>query len=83
MATTTSKFIPELWSQQMLDTYKLRSEFHWPKRSKGAQLLRDAALGHPEYPEGEFNVHKKYATDAAKYLSAAIDADILNCVRGR
>ena len=45
-----AKFIPELWADALLKTYAdsmMASIF--PLRSRGAQLLRDAAIGHPEY----------------------------------
>lgn len=50
--TISSTFVPELWSKAMLDVYK-KNIFNTllPKRSKGTQLLRDAALGHQEYPD--------------------------------
>jgi hypothetical protein len=62
MATTSAQFIPELWSAEVLDKFK-QSIFEGmrPKRSKGAQMLRDAALGHPEYPEPKPELHRSYA----------------------
>lgn len=54
MAMEHSKFQAELWSQAIIDQYKKTLEMMGrPKRSAGAQMLRDAALGHPEYPEDE------------------------------
>lgn len=43
-----------LWSDELMKQYKSSLEMMLrPKRSAGAQMLRDAALGHPEYPEDE------------------------------
>ncbi len=83
MATTNSgTFIPELWSGKIIDTFKDALVFpHLPKRSKGAQLLRDAALGHPEYKEHYYD-EMDHTADASKYLANAIDADILTSLRG-
>ena len=56
MATTTGNFMPDLWSENIIKTYRNNlssaplAGYDKPKRSRGAQLLRDAALGHPEYP---------------------------------
>jgi hypothetical protein len=48
----TPNFIPELWSQELVEQLKENLIFGGrPKRSKAAQMLRDAALGHPEYPD--------------------------------
>jgi hypothetical protein len=61
------------------------------KRSRGTQLLRDAALGYPEYPDitdkgtisNAPDIHSHY-TDAAAYaFAAAVDRDILDSVRKR
>ena len=55
MATTNAQFMPDLWSIELLEKYKQsmldQLVGRRPKRSKAAQMLRDAALGHPEYPE--------------------------------
>ena len=53
MATVKSGFIPELWSSKIMGAYmkQLFDKLGLPKRSKGCQLLRDAALGHKEYPD--------------------------------
>lgn len=49
-AIKTASFIPEVWSQQILDTMKQTMwETVMPRRSHGAQLLRDVALGKPEF----------------------------------
>jgi hypothetical protein len=53
-----------------------------PKRSRGAQLLRDAALGHKEYPEHttatEVRIRNEYASHAADALAYNIDQSILS-----
>lgn len=52
MATTSAEFIPELWSQHLIDLMKENLVMAGrPKRDKASQMLRDAALGRPEYPE--------------------------------
>ena len=50
MQVEKSKFQSEIWSKELLKQYKKTIEMMThPKRSAGAQMLRDAALGHPEY----------------------------------
>lgn len=50
--TTTGMFNPEVWSAAIIDEFKKHmDEVLRPKRSVAVQQLRDAALGHPEYPE--------------------------------
>ena len=55
MAIPSKAFLPELWSTDILEKYKQsmldQLVGRRPKRSKAAQMLRDAALGRPEYPE--------------------------------
>lgn len=46
----SGSFIPDLWSDELKKQLQERMR---PKRSKAAQMLRDAALGHPEYPPPE------------------------------
>lgn len=94
MATTNLKnFIPELWSQELIETMKQQV---WDlavktRRSKGTQLLRDAALGHPEYPEPPPKLNmtatemrlrheqmEKTYTMAAKAMADDIDKHILD-----
>ena len=54
MATTKITFIPEIWSSKIMGAYmKQLFDAIRPKRSKGCQLLRDAALGHKEYPDDD------------------------------
>lgn len=50
MATSSSSFCSEIWSQKILKTYEQELERAMrPQRSWAAQMLRDAAFGHPEY----------------------------------
>ena len=61
MATTSAEFIPELWSKELMGQLKKELFAHRrPKRSKGAQLLRDAALGHPEYPDPQEKLYREF-----------------------
>ena len=102
MATsnTSSRFIPELWSADLIKAYKEAHNLFGkkPKRSRGAQLLRDAALGYPEYPEikgigdstnapyrtaTEIRMQDHMADAAAYQLACAIDRDILDKLRNR
>lgn len=57
---TSTAFNPEIWSAEMMEEMKRQMGVPTrPKRTKGAQLLRDAALGHPEYPEkAEYDRHQ-------------------------
>jgi hypothetical protein len=89
----TPGFVPELWADKMIQTLKDELIFGIkPKRSKGAQLLRDAALGHPEYPDPrvtpaenrtatEIGIRHEYANRAAQALARNIDNDILDSLR--
>ena len=56
-----------------------------PTRSRGAQLLRDTALGHPEYPDPrsppKTGFKYDYASHAADALAYSIDNSILNRLR--
>lgn len=86
MATMSDNFIPELWSDEVLNNYKKGIfDAMLPKRSKGAQLLRDAALGHPEYPKHitatEVTIRYQYAKDAAKALVQQVDNDMLDALK--
>lgn len=93
MPTTTGDFIPEVWSQEIIASYKEALRPPQPRRSKGAQLLRDAALGHPEYPSNMFtddngtdhvmtatevNIRQQYENQAAKAMLRQIDNDMLD-----
>lgn len=97
MSTTSSNFSPELWSKVMLDTYKDEIfKARKPRRSKGSQLLRDAALGHPEYPPDpratpeenrranmtatEVSIRNQYAYRAAAVMTKTLDNDILDAL---
>lgn len=62
-----ANFIAELWSDKIIEDYKqVMAEHMRPKRSKAAQMLRDAALGHPEFPKKKaykaFNDFPKHKT---------------------
>lgn len=64
-----------------------------PKRSKGTQLLRDAALGHEEFPppakDGsmgnmtatEINIRMEYANRAAAAIAKQMDNHILDSLK--
>lgn len=91
MATsnTSHTFIPELWSANLIKTYKEAHDLFGkkPKRSPGAQLLRDAALGYPEYPDikgdATNDLRQTHAADAAAYIANAIDRSILDQLRDK
>lgn len=58
MAISKAAFDTAIWSDEILkkfqDSFITQAMRGVPKRTKGAQLLRDAALGHPEFaPAGE------------------------------
>lgn len=92
-------FIPELWSADLIKAYKEAHDIFGgkkPKRSRGAQLLRDAALGYPEFPDNkgigdstnapyrtatEIRMQDHMADAAAYQLAYAIDRDILDKLR--
>ena len=86
MATYSTEFIPELWSQQLIETMKTEMIMSGtPKRDKFSQMLRDKALGHPEYPPAKNrtateikNAQDHWADSAAYGIAVAIDRDILN-----
>ena len=64
-----------------------------PKRSKGTQLLRDAALGHKEYPEPasqgvvphmtatEVNVRMTYANRASEAILRDLNNYVLDALK--
>lgn len=92
-AAQTAGFCPELWSVEAVKMFKaeLQETLVRSKRSRGTQLLRDAALGYPEYPDitdkgtisNASDIQTHY-TDAAAYaFAAAVDSDILNSLRKR
>ena len=87
------KFVPELWSQAVLDEFKKNISIK--RRSKGERLLRAAAKGASQeeidkidaegdgFTTGELYgyVKQAWADDAADALAYAIDRDILNSAR--
>ncbi len=91
MAVTTTTFNPEMWSDMIMKSFKDQVIFGGkPQRSKGAQLLRDAALGHPEYPPDprspppslnktatQVRIQNEYAEHAAKALAYSVDNSII------
>ena len=94
MATTKGNFIPEIWSSSTLEIYKRElSDAIRPKRSKGCQLLRDAALGHKEYPEPasqgvmphmtatEVNVRMTYANRASEAILRDLNNYVLDALK--
>lgn len=86
---TPSKFIPELWSDELIVRMKenlVMGDLRTPKRDKYSQMLRDKALGRPEFPENKTATEIRHAqdhwADAAAYaLATTIDRDILNNVK--
>lgn len=96
MALIDEKLIPELWSTALMDQLKKSMVFDayaktgTPKRDKFSQMLRDKALGRPEFPEKqnmtatEIRYAQDHWADAAGYAMAnAIDRDILNIARNK
>lgn len=95
MAISESAFFPSLWSNKLLDHLKDNfSLAQKPKRSKGAQLLRDAALGHEEYPPDpkahyqgrnmtatQVMIQQEYANQAVAAMAQKMDDDILDAMR--
>lgn len=94
-ATTDSTFMPDLWSEEIMTSYREQlvagGLANMPKRSRGAQLLRDAALGYPEYPDPrappstynqmtatEARIQNEYAQQAAQAMAHSIDSSILD-----
>lgn len=71
MAVSSTMFTPELWSDKILDDLK-DAYFHAqkPKRSKGAQLLRDAALGHEEFPPDPRATPADFRMESMKNMTA-------------
>lgn len=80
-----NNFIPELWSQQLTDTFKEQLVLHSiPKRSYGERLLRAAAKGEDWTKiKREENIHERYTSDAADALAYQLDADILDSLWNR
>ena len=86
-------FCPELWSEALVDALKanVHETLVRSKRSRGTQLLRDAALGYPEYPDitdrgtisNAPDTQTHYADAAGYALAVAFDRDILNSARKR
>jgi hypothetical protein len=84
-----AKFIPELWSAELITQMKeslVMAKGARPKRDKYSQMLRDKALGQPEYPPNKTATEIRYAhdhwADAAAYAMAnAIDSDIFKQLR--
>jgi hypothetical protein len=90
-----NSFIPELWGSALIKAYQEALNIHKPRRSRGTQLLRDAALGYPEYPDTmtgtttnaphrtatEVRLRNEWADAAALALAHAIDRDTLNQLR--
>lgn len=92
MVSKNRAFIPELWSQQVVDSFKLDlNKLFIKRRSKGERLLRAAARGASQeeidkidadedtVTQGELYdyVQKRYTDDAADALALAMDAHIL------
>jgi hypothetical protein len=87
-------FSSSLWSDEMLVKLKgnlVMAGAAAPKRDKYSQMLRDKALGHPEFPRNMTyyndgtvteiqNAHNDWADAAAYAMSTAIDRDILRTV---
>jgi hypothetical protein len=81
-------FIPELWSAEIIKRYKEAHDlFGRKRRDPATQLLRDAALGYPEYPDIKGDTTndpcQTHAADAAAYLANAIDRSILDQLRDK
>jgi hypothetical protein len=78
------KFIPELWSTEMLSIRKTELVYNFPKRSYGDRLLRAAAKGEDwtKIKRVE-DPHETYTDDAADALAYAVDRDILNIFSNR
>jgi hypothetical protein len=75
-----SDFIPEIWSQQMVDTFKEAITINMiPKRSYGSRLLRAAAKGEDwtKIEKTEEDPHERFTNDAADALAYSLDRDIL------
>lgn len=53
-----------------------------PKRSKGTQLLRDAALGREEFPDGT-EIYDIWASHAGAALAKKIDDGILDSLKSQ
>lgn len=78
-ATTNTAFNPEVWSTSIMEEYRRHiNDQLKPKRSKAAQMLRDAALGHPEYPEkSEFDLRgDRYAMTATELVMRQQQAEM-------
>lgn len=87
---TASKFVPELWSQVVIDEFKKNISIK--RRSKGERLLRAAAQGASQeeidkidaegdgFTTGELYdyIQKQWTADAADALAHSIDNDILS-----
>ena len=89
-AINQTKSMPELWTDQIIKSYQnslTGAGFNTlPKRSKGSQLLRDAALGHKEYPEHTINpktiqdILNDYTSIAADAFAYSVERRIMSSV---
>jgi hypothetical protein len=84
MATTSTEFIPELWSEALAETYKQTLTINIKKRSYGARLLRAAAKGEDwtKIKREERHDPYTYTEHAADALAYSIDNDILKSIIG-
>jgi len=89
MAISKATFDTAVWSDELLkkfqDSFITQAMQGVPKRTKGAQLLRDAALGHEEFPKFKATDYEKlrhtYTEHAAAALARSIDSDVLDSLR--
>jgi hypothetical protein len=86
MATTSTEFIPELWSDKLVETMKQTITMNMiPQRSYGARLLRAAARGEDwtKIKREERHDPYTYTEHAADALAYAVDNDVLNSLLNR
>lgn len=73
-------FCPDLWSEEIVKSYQ--SHMVPPFRDKYTQMLRDAALGHPEFPSLEDP--RQEISDALAYqLANDFDAGVFQQLRDK
>jgi len=89
MATTSTKFIPELWSKEILKAFTVNINMrHEAKRPYGERLLRAAAKGEDwtkikRVEETPDDAKNDWVDVAAYAMAQRIDADILDSISNK
>ena len=76
METKSNNFIPELWSREVIATFK--QQLRVSSRSYGDRLLRAAARGEDwTNIKREESLHESFTNDAADALAYQLDRNVL------